>query len=188
VVVVALAASAAGPAHAEPQANAGLRLGGAAVGEGGAFWDHAELHLGAHGDLILGRSRATDFGVGPYLALGTLAFDELDLGSGLSLLLPVHDSFPIVVSGGFFGRVGDDGFGFEPGVAGALFWGSRSYNFHAHYVMSVGLSLGYALSLGDSRESSLLLAAHLDAVALALPFVALAHLIRGPSREAAPIE
>jgi hypothetical protein len=89
---------------------------------------------------------------------------------------------------GPYGRYGDDGFGLEPGIATALFWGSRSYNFHENYVMAVGLSVGYRASFGDSAESALLISAHVDLAALGLPIVALAGLIAGPSDEAALID
>jgi len=172
---------------AEPQANAGLTLGGAAVGQEADVSDHAEMHLGLRGDTIFGRDDAFDFGVGPYVELGTLAFDELQFGGGASLHVPVHETLPLVASFGGYGRYGDDDFGVEPGIAGALFWGSRSYNFHANYVMAVGLSVGYRHTFGEANESALLVAAHLDLAVLGLPWVALINLLRGPTDEAAEL-
>ncbi|RLB57304.1 MAG: hypothetical protein DRI90_18115 [Deltaproteobacteria bacterium] len=174
-------------AAAEPQANAGLTLGGAAVGPAGEAWDHGEFHLGLRGDTLFGRDDAFDFGIGPYAEIGTMAFDELQFGGGASLLLPVHASLPLVASVGAFGRVGDDDYGVEPGFSGALFWGSRSYNFHANYVMTVGLSVGYRQTFGQADESALLIAAQLDLAALGLPLVALINVLRGPTAEAAPL-
>jgi hypothetical protein len=172
---------------AEPQANAGLTLGGAAVGPGGEVWDHAEFHLGLRGDTLFGRDDAFDFGIGPYVELGTMAFDELQFGGGATMLLPIHETLPLVASVGAFGRVGDDDYGMDPGFAGALFWGSRSYNFHANYVMMAGLSVGYRQTFGQADESMLLIAAHLDLAALGLPLVALINLLRGPTAEAEPL-
>jgi len=171
-------------ANADPQGNAGLTLGVAGVGESGAIGDHAEFHLGARGDILFARDQPSDFGLGPYAEIGTLGFDELHVGGGLSALLPVHPTFPIVLSGGAYGRYGDDGFGFEPGIAGSLFWGTRSYNFHTDYVMAAGLLVSYRASMGDSGQSALVVGAQLDAVVLSLPFVMLFDLIRGPSDEA----
>src|SRR5690606_37699380 len=85
-------------AMAEPQGNAGLTIGGAAAGTDGEFWDHGEFHLGLRGDVMFLREEAYDFGVGPYAELGTLAFDELQFGGGLNVLLPIHDSLPFVAS------------------------------------------------------------------------------------------
>ncbi len=173
-----------GEAAAEPQANASLTLGGAAVGAEADVSDHAEFHLGLRGDTIFGRQDAFDFGIGPYVELGTLAFDELQFGGGASLHVPVHETLPLVASLGAYGRAGDDDFGVEPGIAGSLFWGSRSYNFHANYVMAFGLSVGYRHTFGEANESALLVAAQIDLAAMGIPLVALINLLRGPTAEA----
>ncbi len=178
----------AGEVGATPQANAGLTIGGAAVGNDGAFWDHAEFHMGLRGDVMFGRDRPGHFGFGPFVEVGTFALDELQFGGGATLLMPVDNTLPLVASVGAFGRIGDDDFGLEPGLSGALFWGTRSYNFHANYVMSAGLVLGFRQSLGESKESTLMLAAQLDLAVLGLPLVALINLMRGPTAAAAPIE
>lgn len=186
--IAGLTACCSSSARAEPQGNASLTLGGAGVGSEGEFWDHAEFHLGLRGDVLFGRDESDDFGVGPYAELGTFAFDELQFGGGASLLLPVHDSLPLVASFGGFARIGDDDFGVEPGIAGALFWGSRSYNFHASYVMALGLLVGYRATFGESRESALMVAAQLDLGLLGIPIVALINVIRGDTDEARRIE
>jgi hypothetical protein len=176
------------PAFADPQANAALTVGGAGVGSEGQFWDHAEFCMGLRGDVLFGREETLDFGAGPYLEVGTYAFDELSFGGGGSVLFPVHESLPLVASVGAFGRYGDDDFGVEPGISGTIFWGSRSYNFHHNYVMAAGLLVGYRYAFGESKESVFTIAAQIDLALLGLPFVALAGAIRGPSSEAAPIE
>jgi len=186
LVVPALLAAAA-PARAEPQGTAGLTVGAAGVGVDRALWDATVFHLGLRGDVLFGRDANADFGVGPYAELLTHAFDELQLGGGASVLLPVLDSFPIVLSGGLYGKLGDDGFGFEPGVTGALFWGSRSYNFHARYVMSAGLLAEMRVGLGDSKETSVVVGAQLDLALMSIPVVFLINAVRGDSPEAAPV-
>ena len=173
-------------ALAEPQGNAGLTIGGAASGTQTPT-DHAEFHLGLRGDVLFGRDDTHDFGVGPYLEVGTFAFDQVQFGGGASVLLPVHESFPLVASVGAYGRYGDDPFGVEPAVCGTLFWGTRSYNFHSNYVLAAGILVGYRHSLGDSEESMLTIAAQLDLAVLSLPVVGLINLIRGPSQNAAPV-
>lgn len=175
------------PAHAEPQATAGLTVGVGAVGERGAFWDHGEFHLGLRSDVMFFREDPYDFGLGPYVELGTFAFDEFQFGGGATLHIPIHEHFPLVASVGGFGRVGDDDFGLDPGFAGALFWGSRSYNFHANYVLAAGLLVGYRQTFGQSQESTLLVAAQVDLAVLALPVIMLIDLARGPSEEAGPL-
>jgi hypothetical protein len=179
--------SVARPAGAEPQANASLTFGGAGVGSEGRFWDGAELHLGVRSDVILGRSSVADFGVGPCVELGTFAFDDVHFGGGASLLLPVSEHFPLVASFGPYGRWADDDFGLEAGLGGSLFWGSRSYNFHANYVMTGGLLVGFRESLGESHESMLVIAVQADLAFLGIPLVGLIDLMRGPSAETAPV-
>ena len=174
-------------AEAEPQGNASLTIGGAAVGDHGRFWGHAAFHLGLRGDVMFLRGKAGDFALGPYVEVGTLAFSEVQLGGGISALLPVTNTFPLVASVGAFGRYGNDGFGPEPGVSGALFWGTRSFNYTANYVMAAGLLVGFRQSLGESKESALLIAAQLDLAAMGLPIVALINLMRGPTAAARPL-
>lgn len=187
--IVALGLGAvASDAHAEPQVNTGLIVGGAAAGVDGGFFEQPEFVLGVKGDVMFLRDDPWDFGIGPYAELGTLAFDELQFGGGASVHLPIHETFPLVASVGPYARYGDDDFGLEPGVATALFWGSRSYNFHENYIMALGLSVGYRASFGESKESALLVTAHLDLALMGLPFVALVGLIAGPSDEATKID
>ncbi|MBI4706132.1 MAG: hypothetical protein HY744_33980 [Deltaproteobacteria bacterium] len=188
-LLASLALFAAGPrpCRAAPQGNVGLVVGGAGAGEGGRFWQTGDFQLGLRGDVLLGRSANTDFGLGPYLELGTLGFGEIEWGGGASVLLPVHERLPLVVSAGGFGRYGDDGYGIEPGLAASIFWGSRSYNFHAGYVMAAGLLVGFRQSLGESQRSALCVGAQIDLAVLGLPLVMLLDLMRGPSAETAPV-
>lgn len=185
--VMLTAAALAAPAAAEPQGNASLTIGGAGVGERGRFWEHAAFHLGARGDVMFLRDKPGDFGLGPYVEIGTQRFDEVHFGGGATVLFPVHDLLPLVASAGAFGRWRDDGFGLEPGVSGALFWGVRNFNYTAGYAMAGGLLVAYRQSLGASKESTLLIAAQLDLAAIGLPLVALVNLIRGPTAAARPL-
>ncbi|MCC6525371.1 MAG: hypothetical protein IT373_22145 [Polyangiaceae bacterium] len=183
-------------ARAAPQGNASVTIGGAAVGDEGRFWDHAEFHLGLRGDVMLLREGPTDFGLGPYLELGTLGFDTLDAGGGLSVHLPVDDMLPLVASVGAYARLGatpeddaPDYFGAEPGIAASVFWGTRSYNYDADYVVTwVGLLVGYRQSFGPAKESALFLAAQFDLTLIGTPLVLLGQLAAGPSAEAETIE
>ena len=43
-----------------------------------AIWSETAFWLGARGDVLFAREGTSDFGIGPYLEIGTLAFDELD--------------------------------------------------------------------------------------------------------------
>jgi hypothetical protein len=171
-------------AHAEPQGTAGLTVGVAGVGEERAFWDDTAFHLGARGDVLFGRDQNADFGAGPYLEVMSHAFDDFQFGGGASLLLPVLDTFPIVVSAGGYGRIAD---GLEPGLAGTFFWGTRSFNYHSNYVMTGGLLAQLRYGLGETEETAIVIGAQVDAVILSLPFLFLANAIAGGSDDTAPV-
>jgi len=175
-------------ALADPQVNAGLDLGVAGRGVEGEIWDDTVFWLGARGDVLFGRSGNADVGAGPYVEVGTLAFDEVDIGAGGSLLLPVIDSLPIVLSLGPYLRFADDGTGAGPGVQASAFWGSRSYDTHGTYEMAGGLLVGFRRGFGDAEDTAVLVGVHIDAVILGLPFVWMGEALGGPSDEAAPIE
>lgn len=191
IAAVALAAAAiarAPVALADPQVNAGLDVGVAGRGVDGEVWDQTAFWLGARGDVLFGRSGNADFGAGPYVEAGTLAFDEIDFGAGGSLLLPVIDSFPIVLSLGPYLRLADDDTGVGPGVQASAFWGTRSYDAHGTYEMAGGLLVGLRRGFGDAEDTAILVGAHVDAAILALPFLWMGEALGGPSDEAAPIE
>jgi hypothetical protein len=178
----------ASSARAEPQASVGLTIGAAGEGYDRHYWKRTAFHLGLHGDILFGRSSTSDFGIGPYAEIFTHAFDEVQFGGGVSGLLPVLDAFPIVLSAGAYGRKGSDQFKVEPGITGQLFWGSRSYNFHSKYVLSGGLLTQFRYGLGPSRETSIVIAAQVDVVLLAMPVMFLITAARGGSHEATPVE
>ncbi|WP_437621859.1 hypothetical protein [Sorangium sp. So ce1151] len=174
-------------ARAEPQASAGVTLGVAGAGLERRLWDATVFHAGVRGDVLFGRSANDDVGVGPYAEVLTHAFDEIQVGAGISALAPVLDVLPLVLSTGVYGRWSLDADALEPGVAAAVFWGGRSYNFHSPYAMSTGLLAQVRLGLGPSRETSVVLAAQLDVTLLALPFVYAINALKGPSPDAAPV-
>jgi hypothetical protein len=174
-------------AHADPQATVGLTVGAAGAGLNRSIWQATAFHLGIHGDVLFGRERNSDFGIGPYAEVLTNGFDEIQFGGGLSGLLPILDTFPLVLSAGAYGRQATGGYGLEPGLAGELFFGSRSFNFHAPYVMTAGLIGQMRYGLGPSRETSIIVGAQLDFAILTLPFVFLINAARGGSSETAPV-
>jgi hypothetical protein len=174
-------------AHAEPQATAGLTLGAAGAGIDRKIWDATLFHMGLRGDVLFGRTKNSDFGFGPYAEVLTHAFDEIQFGAGVSVLLPVIDYLPVVLSAGAYGRRGDDDFGLEPGVAGQLFWGSRSFNYHANYVMTAGLIGQMRYGLGASKETSIIVGAQIDLVILSLPALFVINAIRGGSKDTDPV-
>jgi hypothetical protein len=199
-VVGALVLAPSAAAQADPQATVGLTLGAAGAGLNRSIWQSTAFHLGIHGDVLFGRERNSDFGIGPYAEVLTNGFDEIQFGGGVSGLLPILDTFPLVLSLGGYGRgaigygrgpivfgPGTGSFELEPGLAAELFFGSRSYNFHAPYVMTAGLIGQMRYGLGSSRETSIVVGAQVDFAILSLPFVFLINAIRGGSPETDPI-
>lgn len=199
-VVGALVLAPSAAAHADPQATVGLTLGAASAGLNRSIGQTTAFHLGLHGDVLFGRERNSDFGLGPYAEVLTNGFDEIQFGGGVSGLLPILDTFPLVLSLGGYGRAAS-GYGrgpivvgretgeleLEPGLAAQLFFGSRSYNFHAPYVMTAGLIGQMRYGLGPSRETSIVVGAQVDVAILSLPFVFLINAMRGGSPATFPV-
>jgi hypothetical protein len=189
---------AAPSARADPQGTFGLTIGVAGAGVDRRIWKSTAFHLGLRGDVLFGRSSNQSFGLGPYAELLTNGFDEIQFGGGVSGLLPIIDTFPLVLSAGGYGRAAAASaflesqtpgpFGVEGGLAGSLFWGSRSYNFHSSYVMTAGLLTELRYGLGPSRETSILVSAQIDFAILTLPAVFLINAIRGGSHETDPVK
>jgi hypothetical protein len=153
--------------ESKPQANASLSLGIAGRGDD-APTDGVVFAGGLRGDVLLGRQGPHDFGVGPYLTVDTAAFDDVRPGAGLAVLVPIHDTFPIVVSGGPFIRLGD---GAALGASLRAFFGSRSFNFHGAYDLAGGLVLGLDRTFYSTPETVASLTVQVDALLVALPFV-----------------
>jgi hypothetical protein len=169
-------------AHAAPQWNVGVVAGVCGAGEDRELWDHTCFYGGLRGDVLFARERNSDLGFGPYLEVATAGFDDLRVGLGPALLLPIHPYFPLGLSAGGYARNSEHGF--EPGVAARLFFGSRSYNFHSTYGMAGGLLAGVDYGLGESKEILFVLGVQLDGLVLALPFLAGYQLLRGPPPDA----
>jgi hypothetical protein len=172
---------AAMPANAEPQLSTALTLGVAGHGERSSLWTSTKLAAGFRGELLLGRDKDADFGVGPYVeVLTTSSFSDVQLGGGASLLIPVHPYLPLVLSVGAY-AAHQSPWGWEPGLATELFWGTHGYNYHSLYAMSAGIFAAGRYALGDSREVTLLAGGRLDLELIAIPFLFLWGAIRGPN-------
>jgi hypothetical protein len=183
---------------APPQFGLGVTVGAAGVGKHHEVWDETVFHLGARGDMMFGRGGSTGFGIGPYVEVMTHDFGELQTGAGGSVLIPVTELYPIVLSGGGYlrvpwrerdapGPIADRRYGVEPGIAGTIFLGTRSFNFHNSYEITVGVIGQARFGLGDSHETSFVVAAQLDMAAIWVPWVFVIHGVQ-ESPEAAKIK
>lgn len=165
-------------ARADPQWNASLLTGVCGRGARPSWWQDTCWYNGVRGDVLFGQSRDADLGVGPFAAVTTAGFDDLRLEGGASVLLPVSAFVPVGLSAGGYARKSE--FGWEPGLSGWMFVGARSYNFDSSYSMAGGLLVGLQYGLGETRETTLVIGAQLDALALALPFLLGYQWLRGP--------
>jgi hypothetical protein len=166
-------------ARAAPQVSSTLAFGAAGRGDRSKLWSSTDFVAGLRGVLLLGRTKDTDFGLGPYAeALTMSGFSDLQLGGGASLLVPVHPYLPLTLSAGGF-AAHDAGLGWYPGIAGELFWGSHGYNYESAYALSAGLFAGARYGLEPSHDVTILVGARLDLEIIALPFILLWNAARG---------
>ena len=157
--------SLASPASAKPQWNAGLETGvcggGASIGFDKPGWCNA-----LHGDVLFLRQGGRDVGLGPSLRLGTARFDDARLDAGLSVLLPLFESFPLLLEAGPHLRNFH-----QPGLYASAFFGLRSFNDYGHYEMAAGLSVTAERSFVAGTPSALWLTARIDGSWIALPWI-----------------
>lgn len=180
LVVLAATLAVTTTARAEPQWNASALTGVCGRGSDGAYWQDTCWYNGVRGDVLFGRTRYSDVSAGPFVNVTTAGFDDLRLGGGATLLLPVTQYLPLGISAGAYARRDDS---WSPGLSGWLFFGSRSFNFHSSYVMAAGLLLGIEHDVKDPKQSALVVAAQIDGLVLALPFLLGYDWIAGRNRD-----
>ena len=120
---------------------------------------------------MLFRKRDGQFDFGPYVEVLTRTFETFEAGGGASLLLPISEAVPIILSGGPFVR--GSALGWEGGIAGEMFVGSRSFNFHSVYGFALGGFAQARIGLGPANQLDILGGLQIDLELLALPFVLL---------------
>ncbi len=153
-------------AVAAPQLGAELTTGAALTDLRASNAPRLAYHLGGRFDLLLLRDRAGTMALGPYVDVATAGFDTFETGGGLEWLVPAGDT-AFVFSAGGLARTSR--FGWEPGVAGTIFWGSRSFNYHSAYALGVGLFAQGRYGFGDGKQTDAILGVQVDLEYLALP-------------------
>lgn len=154
--------------QADPQWNTGLSFAGCEIHRDAPARDALRFCGAARADVLFARERSRDFGLGPYLEVGTAAFRDIRLSAGLSALLPLHDDFPLVISAGYSSREIT-----EPGLDASIFWGLRSFNYHTSYNMAGGLVLQAQQTFGPQPTRTISLGVRVDGLLIALPFLLL---------------
>jgi hypothetical protein len=166
----------AGTGAAEPQTSVALTIGGGA-GELRSPSPVAAFHMGLRGDLLLLRDRNGQGALGPYVEVLTRTFETFEAGGGLSVLVPLSDALPLILSAGPFVR----GFlprgsalgGWNGGVVGHAFIGSRSHNFHSVYGWQIGGFVDVRVGIGAPQQLDVLGGLQIDLEILGLPFLLL---------------
>jgi hypothetical protein len=151
---------------ARPQINTAIVTGLCGLGDTESLWGESAWCNGLRADILFGRARNTDFALGPYVQVSSAGFWDARYSAGLSWLIPVSGDFPLILSAGAGGHELE-----APALEGWLFFGPRSYNFHALYSLSAGLLLGFQQDLGAGGANQVVVAAQIDGLILALPFL-----------------
>lgn len=170
--VAALVISFAGTANATPQGHVALRTSVCGAGDD-SLWQETRWCNGVAGDLLFGRSRNRDFGLGPYVEISSAGFWDARYGGGLSALFPVTSDLPLVLSLGAFGHETD-----SLALGSTLFFGLRSHNFHGSYNFATGFVASGYRDLGGEHSTLVTVGLELDALLLAMPFLFLAGELR----------
>jgi len=131
-----------------------------------AVWERTRWCNGVAGDVLFGRERNGDFGLGPFAEVSTAGFWDARYGGGLSALAPVTADFPLVLSFGAFGHETE-----SVALGGSVFFGLRSYNFHGSYNLAAGLVVSGYRDLGNDHDTLVSVGLELDGFLLAAPFL-----------------
>jgi len=163
---LAAALSLASPTRADPQGHVALRGGPCGRGSSGQVWESTVICGGVVGDLLLLRRRNRDVGLGPYVELLTAGLWDARFGGGASLLLPVTESYPLVLSVGAFDHELR-----AASLGGTFFWGVRSYNFENAYNWTFGIYASAYRDLDARGDTLVSLGIELDGFFIAAPFL-----------------
>lgn len=122
-------------------------------------------------DMLFFRTTPRSFGFGPALQARVDHFADVTGSLGPSVLFPITEAFPLVLTPSFALRW--DGASFAPGASGRLFWGIRSHNYHGVYALSFGLWAEARHFFGVQNSTDVAAGIDVDLQLLAMPFVAL---------------
>lgn len=127
--------------------------------------------LGWRADMLFLRNSPRAFGLGPALAVRVDHFRDVVPSLGLSVLLPVTEAFPVVLTGAFAMRY--DGTSWAPGGSARAWFGMRSHNYHSVYALCFGLWAEARVMAQPQSTVDFVAGIDLDLQTLAIPFIAL---------------
>jgi hypothetical protein len=153
-------------ARAEPQTHVAWRTAVCGAGSRAEVWSRTRFCNALFADVLLLRERNRDFGVGPYIEISTAGFWDARFGGGTSVLLPVSENFPLVVSLGLYDHALE-----QAALGASVFWGARSYNFGGAYNYAFGVYASAQRDLGGERDSLVSVGIEIDGFFLLAPFI-----------------
>jgi len=156
----------ASPAEADPQGHVALRAAPCGVGSDAKLWQETRFCGGVTGDLLFFRQRNRDVGLGPFVEVNTAGFWDARFGGGVSLLLPVMESYPLVLSAGLFDHELR-----AASLGGTVFWGARSYNFDGAYNYALGFYASAYRDLDAERATLVSIGVEVDGFFVLAPFL-----------------
>lgn len=159
------------PALAAPQWTAGWQTGVCGLSEGTSWgWKDTCWFNALYADVLFGRGRSTDWGIGPHIEAATAGFSDVRLGGGATVQIPFTEHLGTTLSVSGLAMEGD---GWAPGIGSTFFIGSRNYNFHSNYGIAAGIVLGMQRRFGARAETTWIAAAQIDLELVAMPFMLL---------------
>lgn len=164
-------------ALATPQVTSAVSVGGGARDRAPGGWVGV-FSLALRADVLFGPATPYAARVGPFVSVRSDAFDDLVPAAGVSVQLPVSATFPLVASAG----VGLDVTTASPNavVLGRLWWGTRSYNYHAVYGIAAGLWVEARRFVGEPSRTDVIVGIDVDLEVFALPVAFLVGWSRTP--------
>lgn len=171
LMAVGAAVTTSAPADASPQWTVGWQTGVCGLSKAATWgWKDTCWFNALYADVLFGRKRSTDWGIGPHVEAATAGFSDVRLGGGATVQIPLteHLGTTLAVSG-----LAMEGNGWSPGIGSTFFIGSRNFNFHSHYGLAAGLVLGMQRRFGVQAETTWIAAAQIDLQLLAMPFLLL---------------
>lgn len=160
-------------AEAGVEVTTALTVGGGArvVQMEGAASTAGLFTMALRADMLFGRAGPRHFAAGPFLSLRTDGFWNFAPALGASLLLPLTEPCPLVISAGGVLRV--DGMGVAGGVLERLWFGARSYNYHSVYALAIGVFVESRQFFDQGGTVDVVGGVDLDLEVFAIPLMAL---------------
>lgn len=145
------------------QAGVSLLMGGGLGLRGDELPSHG-FAVGARPALIYGRYEDGYVGFGPFAEVLTQGLDDVVLGGGLEVVIPIYSSLGLVPSGGVAGWHRDE-LGWEPAITAGGFLGTRAGHNGSFLDPICGVRVDGRIGVGERSERALLIAFQGDVIA-----------------------